>query len=939
MPLSEDNFQIQLCSGVGQNGILETNDGPIADATVIAQAMDLPEDRIAAETDENGHFMFPALRETEYALVLLDEVLVLSNEDCSSTYYFRPDSSEVLRPTVVKGFTVSGVVRDAQTGQGIPNAPVAASPRTNYIQYFRGAHVGPHRSILTDLGGRYELSGLGMESYVVVVGQPEGYAHNNPHLTRDPRVAAPYVEGRPGGRTENVDFMLHPKPASPENPPEETTVNAEGRATVSGVVLNADDTPRAGCVIGVFRRFDTRRYVTTDGSGLFRFDGLLPGNYHLSLRAMDTVVFDGNAPSFSLAQGEHREGVRCSVLERTVSQTIKGTVTKSDGLPASGAYVLVVGGEAVMTDANGSYTAASFTGERHEVRVAFRGHSEAIDSRVIPEANSVDFVLKRRGQIHGRVVTAGSHKPITQFAVDHPLDYRLRICTPDGTFVLKEVDAGKAKISFAALGHVSKSETVTVIAGAVTEDVVIELEPGAVVTGTVATAGGQALAGTQIYEGAAPTNRTLSLCTTDASGAFRVDTLKEEPTTLWATYPGYLPQSVEVSPKEDEPQQVELVLEAGCKVSGGVTEDGSPVADARVYVEPVGARERDGLPEATTDAEGRYVIDGVPRGARLLCVEVRERDGVTDPVSRNPRWRGLTRTVRRLFSPTGPEVEISVDFGGPSGTICGTIEPANATITVRSYSDDEERELVLNAIEEGGSYTLDNVPAGKVHLRTEAPRSQAAIATFEVAADEVATKDVVLESARPSTGYATVEGVITGILPDAETGVALVSGEVAVSAPLSWLDVRRLALLQNAHSSGLEHEGLYRRVGSAPGTYTLCAYSIAYDESARRHACVVIDLGKNARAIQDLHLRGESVEEGTPVTIPDPNLEAALRRNIPKVEGDITDADLRSMTTFQAENMGIVDLTGLEHGREPHASEPGVQCNHEYRAAGAPFRR
>ncbi len=49
------------------------------------------------------------------------------------------------------------------------------------------------------------------------------------------------------------------------------------------------------------------------------------------------------------------------------------------------------------------------------------------------------------------------------------------------------------------------------------------------------------------------------------------------------------------------------------------------------------------------------------------------------------------------------------------------------------------------------------------------------------------------------------------------------------------------------------------------------------------------------------------------VNIPDPNLESAIRDALEKPEGDITVADMESLTELWAGNKGIEDLAGLEY--------------------------
>ena len=51
----------------------------------------------------------------------------------------------------------------------------------------------------------------------------------------------------------------------------------------------------------------------------------------------------------------------------------------------------------------------------------------------------------------------------------------------------------------------------------------------------------------------------------------------------------------------------------------------------------------------------------------------------------------------------------------------------------------------------------------------------------------------------------------------------------------------------------------------------------------------------------------------TIVTFPDPNLEDVIRKAIDKPEGAISTSDLEHLTTLDAPDRGITDLTGLEY--------------------------
>ena len=61
------------------------------------------------------------------------------------------------------------------------------------------------------------------------------------------------------------------------------------------------------------------------------------------------------------------------------------------------------------------------------------------------------------------------------------------------------------------------------------------------------------------------------------------------------------------------------------------------------------------------------------------------------------------------------------------------------------------------------------------------------------------------------------------------------------------------------------------------------------------------------------HVEEEDEEEVLEITFPDSNLEAAIRAAIGKPEGSILPSDLEGLTSLDASERGITDLTGLEY--------------------------
>ncbi len=161
------------------------------------------------------------------------------------------------------GFRVSGTVVNSLTGQPVAQARVRLVP----TQEMDKSSV----VIATD-AGQFAFDNVAAGKYALVAGKP-GYLIEafNEHEQYSTAIAV----GRPGLKTEDLIFRLHPE------------------AIISGQVTDEQNepVPEADAVLFQYflrdgeRKITQREQTKTDDRGLYRFSGLSPGTYFVVISA------------------------------------------------------------------------------------------------------------------------------------------------------------------------------------------------------------------------------------------------------------------------------------------------------------------------------------------------------------------------------------------------------------------------------------------------------------------------------------------------------------------------------------------------------------------------------------------------------------------------------------------------------------------------------
>lgn len=233
---------------------------------------------------------------------------------------------------------------------------------------------------------------------------------------------------------------------------------------------------------------------------------------------------------------------------------------------------------------------------------------------------------------------------------------------------------------------------------------------------------------------------------------------------------------------EAETAPIELVLRDGARVLGRVLgPDGGPAVGATVQVaEPRGAVETG--PRDETDAEGRYRLEGVEPGRRLL-------------EARHPRYP--PRRLQVEVAPGENHRDLLLEHGGEvSGRVVSASGAPLGGATVELAGGGPP---TASATSRGdGTFRLDGVAPGI--YRVEARHSGHAPARLEgveVGPDGVAGLEVVLEPG------ATLAGRVLGLEPEA----------------LGRLEVRATDATRDLLRGTVDYAGRYRVDGVSPGDW------------------------------------------------------------------------------------------------------------------------
>lgn len=588
----------------------------------------------------------------------------------------------------------------------------------------------------------------------------------------------------------------------------------EGRVVARPVGADANATPRpvAGAHVAVVPRglrslqfaeeVLTQTHAVTGADGRFRILGAPPGELDL------VGVADGCLP----AKGPRvvcADGVTASATDFELPRgpLVSGRLVDSAGKPIEGAVVRwnpvdfrnfefdfsfapllaasVDGFEYPRTDADGRFTAGAFAGKPpHRIdffKLGFANQRHEWDPAKEPDG--IEVVMRAGGAVEGIVMDRARKAPLSTFTIqtrdrvetqidapgnNNPFSGGLVFESADGRFRLDPVKGGD-KISFtvSAKGYLDKTVAdLKVAEGETLRGVIVELQLGGRVKGTVVDGEGKPVAGAQVF--ALPADRAdnferrdrgerramrgppeleqippgfrdfaaqLGLLgdravLSDREGAFELVGLEPGSTVVLASHRDYVIGRSDpvVVALEGEPAEVEIEMSTGSGVFGRALDRfGRPVAGAIVIAASPANMSGEGranggaLYQGRTDAAGQYRIERMAPGGYFLVLT--RGDEALNPVS----FLG-TLNFDLVTVPPGERVEYDIlDSSSGATRVFGRVldagRPVNrGAITALSFEAESVLGLDLKITQIGadGSFEFAGLAPGEYQFNIDA---------------------------------------------------------------------------------------------------------------------------------------------------------------------------------------------------------------------------
>ncbi|WP_255207924.1 MULTISPECIES: carboxypeptidase regulatory-like domain-containing protein [unclassified Myxococcus] len=453
------------------------------------------------------------------------------------------------------------------------------------------------------------------------------------------------------------------------------------RGDVAGTVQLSDGATPSGVTITVTQ---TGANTTTNAQGQFTLTGLPLGTYTLTAQrqgyavAQQTVTVRTGAAAtvaFTLVRAQGR---------------VEGSALLEGASSHGGISVTLAGtGATTTTDSQGRFTFSNVASGTYTVEARRSGYAVASQSVQVQEAQTATVSLsltRERGNVAGVILLEGGSSPVDINVTLAGTAFSARTNTA-GQFSLTGIPTGSYTLEAQKDGFATAQRAVEVRAGEQAQvSLTLAIARGSI-SGVVLLEDANTTSGISVA--LLPGNVTVL---TDAQGRFSFSGLVVGPYTLSAFWPGYEIQERSVVVRYQEDTVVNITLQRRPGVVAGIIqlEGESHHEGVTVSLSGHGAT-------ATTDAQGHFVLEGVPQGPHTLAAskanyaqavaELDVSEGQLHPVSLSlARLGALEVSAPRLAVQGGHLTLTGSGFGAARGPFTVTVGGEAVTDFI-SWSD------------------------------------------------------------------------------------------------------------------------------------------------------------------------------------------------------------------------------------------------------------
>jgi hypothetical protein len=736
-----------------------------------------------ASSGADGSFRVAGLEAGEYALAVSREGYATKRVPSISVVADVPNDwpPVVLSP----GVAVAGFVRNVK-GEPVVGAQV----------FSFGEGMGA-RDTLTDPQGRFRLDGFGAERAVMLSVRADGYGS----LQR--RVTPP---------AEDLSLVL------------KTTGTIRGRVEDAGTNRPVTDFtasytgPRGG-------GFGGMRLVTGDESenafqsadGTFELTDVPPGKWNVTASAPG--YRPAEVAGIQIGEGETKEGVVLSLnkgssVSGRVLDPRRGTgvpnasVSWSEGSGASqfpgAAAIARLSGDsnAVSTDADGRYRLVGLPAGKITVAAEHPDYLEVSRQVEVEDDATVDLTLSLGGSIAGTVVGKGGRSAVAGAQVtldDQGGSFSMggdsSRSDASGSFLFEHLKPGRYRVSARSNAGSTSWKDVVLAESQRLDGVLLEMEGGAAVRGTVSGLPAARLGGVRVF--ASSKDYQDSTMTGD-DGRFTLRDVPAGVVQLQASVA--FPSIRSVSKNLEIPEgtaevPVDLVFEGAARLSGRVTRRDEPISGVFVSAVPDPPNPTAGPSSDRTDEDGRYAIEGLSDGNYQVLLA------------------GPGVGYRSNFAVSG---DTNGDIALPAISISGVVtetgsnEPiSGASVQVESGQETDTFRMKRAVTDSRGFYSLDDVDSGSYQLTARKEGYQ-------------------LKTQQVSVGSSSVE---RNVSLERGSGLSIRAVDGLTAFPLRSVYALAFSAIGSVAFSGnvsLDTEGKGEISSLTPGSYALSLFSDGY---------------------------------------------------------------------------------------------------------------